>query len=668
MSTQSDRANAIRALAMDAVEKAQSGHPGAPMGLAEVAETLWCELLVHNPANPKWINRDRFVLSNGHASMLLYSVLHLTGYAVSIEDIKNFRQLDSVTAGHPELDECPGVETTTGPLGQGLANAVGMAIAEMSLARSFNRPDHNIVDHHTWAIVGDGCLMEGISHEVASLAGTLGLGKLNVLYDDNGISIDGNIQGWFGEDVAARFEAYGWQVIRAVDGHDPVELKQAMETARKELDRPTLVCCRTVIGYGAPTLQGTSKTHGAPLGKEEIAGARNALNWGYAPFEIPDHVYKAWDCRDAGQAAEESWNGNFEAYKEAHPGLAAELIRRMHNTLPQNWNEKLRDFARKEQSNLVPLATRMSSLACLNVLGPDVPELLGGSADLTGSVGTRWQGSEILDAEAAGNYLNYGVREFGMSAIGNGLALHGGLIPYSGTFLVFMDYAKNAVRLAALMKIRNIFVYTHDSVALGEDGPTHQPIEQLVALRTTPNMSVWRPCDTVETAFAWEAAIFRQDGPTALIFTRQKTQAQTRDETVFGNIAKGGYVLVKEQHALGLILIGTGSEVELACAAAQSLTESGIGVRVVSMPSTDVYLSQSDEYQESVLPNSVRARVAVEAAQSDFWHRFTGLDGRVVGIDRFGLSAPGDVAMREVNICTEAVIAAARELIPGSSD
>ena len=663
MSTQSDRANAIRALAMDAVEKAQSGHPGAPMGLAEVAETLWCELLVHNPVNPKWINRDRFVLSNGHASMLLYSVLHLSGYAVSIEDIKNFRQLGSITAGHPELDECPGVETTTGPLGQGLANAVGMAIAEMSLARCFNRPDHNIVDHHTWAIVGDGCLMEGISHEVASLAGTLGLGKLNVLYDDNGISIDGDIQGWFGEDVAARFEAYGWQVIRAVDGHDPVELIQAMETARKELVRPTLVCCRTVIGYGAPKLQGTSKTHGAPLGKEEIARTRNSLNWGYAPFEIPDHVYRAWDCREAGQAAEENWNESFEAYREAHPELAAELIRRMENILPKNWNEKLCDFARDAQAHPAALATRMSSLACLNILGPELPELLGGSADLTGSVGTRWQGAETLDANAAGNYLNYGVREFGMSAIGNGLALHGGLIPYSGTFLVFMDYAKNAVRLAALMKIRNIFVYTHDSVALGEDGPTHQPIEQLVALRTTPNMSVWRPCDTVETAFAWEAAISRQDGPTALIFTRQKTQPQNRNEITFGQISRGGYVLVKEQHELRLILIATGSEVELVCAAAQSLTESGLGVRVVSMPSTDVFLKQSDEYRESVLPESIRARVAVEAAQSDYWYRFVGLDGRVVGIDRFGLSAPGDVAMREVNISTEDVIATARELV-----
>jgi len=663
MSTQSDRANAVRALAMDAVEKAQSGHPGAPMGLAEVAETLWCELLVHNPVNPKWINRDRFVLSNGHASMLLYSVLHLSGYAVSIEDIKNFRQLGSITAGHPELDECPGVETTTGPLGQGLANAVGMAIAEMSLARSFNRPDHNIVDHHTWAIVGDGCLMEGISHEVASLAGTLGLGKLNVLYDDNGISIDGNIQGWFGEDVAARFEAYGWQVIRAVDGHDPVELKQAMETARKESGRPTLVCCRTVIGFGAPNLQGTSKTHGAPLGKEEIAGVRKALNWGYEPFEIPDHVYKAWDCREAGEAAEKSWNLGFEAYREAYPELAAELIRRMQNTLPQNWAEKLRNFARHEQMHPSPMATRMSSLACLNILGPDIPELLGGSADLTGSVGTRWEGAETLDATSAGNYLNYGVREFGMSAIGNGIALHGGLIPYSGTFLVFMDYAKNAVRLSALMKIRNIFVYTHDTVALGEDGPTHQPVEQLVALRTTPDMSVWRPCDTVETAFAWEAAIARANGPTALIFTRQKTMHQNRDEAVFGQIAKGGYVLVEEQHELRLILIATGSEVELACAAAQSLTDSGVGVRVVSMPSTDVFLNQSEQYRESVLPESVRARVAVEAAQSDYWYRFVGLDGRVVGVDRFGLSAPGDVAMREVNISTEAVIAAARELI-----
>ncbi len=663
MSTQSDRANAIRALAMDAVEKAQSGHPGAPMGLAEVAETLWCEQLVHNPENPKWINRDRFVLSNGHASMLLYSVLHLSGYAVSIEDIKNFRQLGSITAGHPELNECPGVETTTGPLGQGLANAVGMAIAEMSLARTFNRENHGIIDHHTWAIAGDGCLMEGISHEVASLAGTLGLGKLNVLYDENGISIDGNIQGWFAEDVAARFEAYGWQVIRAVDGHDAVELKQAMETARKERDRPTLVCCRTIIGYGAPNLQGTSKTHGAPLGAEEIAGVRKALNWGYEPFEIPEHLYEAWDCREAGRAAEKSWDAKFEAYEKAHPQLAAELKRRMQNELPQNWNEALHEFARNEQDKPSTLATRISSLNCLNVLGPVLPELLGGSADLTGSVGTRWDGAETLDINAAGNYLNYGVREFGMSAIANGIALHGGLIPYSGTFLVFMDYAKNAVRMAALMKTRNIFVYTHDTVALGEDGPTHQPVEQLAALRTIPNMSVWRPCDTVETAFAWEAAISRQGGPTALVLTRQKTQPQKRDSAAFGQIARGGYVLVKEKHELALIFIATGSEVELACSAAQCLTESGVGVRVVSMPSTDVFLGQSDEYREAVLPGSIRARVAIEAAQTDFWYRFVGLDGRVVGVDRFGLSAPGDVAMREVNVCTEAVIAAARELV-----
>ncbi|MBV1907289.1 MAG: transketolase [Pseudomonadales bacterium] len=663
MSTKINRANAIRALAMDAVEKAQSGHPGAPMGLAEVAEILWCEILAHNPVNPKWINRDRMVLSNGHASMLLYAVLHLSGYAVSIEDIKRFRQLGSITAGHPELDECPGVETTTGPLGQGLANAVGMAIAEMSLARTFNQKDHKIVDHHTWAIVGDGCLMEGISHEVASLAGTLGLGKLNVLYDDNGISIDGNIQGWFTEDVAARFEAYGWQVIRAVDGHDVVELRQAMETARKELHRPTLVCCRTVIGYGAPSVQGTSKTHGAPLGTDEIIATRKALAWNHEAFDIPEEMYEAWDCQEAGQALEDAWNEKFERYSHEYPVLAAELLRRMQGKLPEGWDLQLQKYAREQQADPEPLATRMSSLNCLNLIGPALPELLGGSADLTGSVGTRWGQAKTLDVSEPGNYLNYGVREFGMSAIGNGIALHGGFIPYSGTFLVFMDYAKNAVRLAALMKKRNIFVYTHDSVALGEDGPTHQPVEQLVALRTTPNMSVWRPCDSVETAFAWEAAISREDGPTAIVLTRQKTQPQKRDELVFGQIAKGAYILVEAQHTLKLIIIATGSEVGIACQAAQSLTDSGIGVRVVSMPCADIFLNQMAEYQEEVLPSAIRSRVVVEAAQSDYWYRFAGLDGRVVGIDRFGLSAPGDVAMRELNISTEAIITAAQELI-----
>jgi transketolase len=658
MPSRTERANAIRALAMDAVQRANSGHPGAPMGLADVAEVLWREVLSHNPANPHWINRDRFVLSNGHGSMLLYAALHLSGYPVSIEDLKSFRQLHSPTAGHPEYGECPGVETTTGPLGQGFANAVGMAIAERELARTFNQPEYPIIDHHTWAVVGDGCLMEGISHEAASLAGTLRLGKLNCIYDQNGISIDGKIDPWFTEDVPRRFEAYGWHVIADVDGHDPEAIARALATARAMEDRPSLICCRTIIGFGAPNKQGTADVHGSPLGEDEVANARRQLNWSYAPFEIPESIYREWDCREAGRLREEQWQRLFNAYAEAYPEYACELQRRMTGQLPEGWSEPLMTLARSAQTSLDALETRKSSQRCLDLLGPVLPELFGGSADLTGSNGTQWKGARTMSAERGGNYFSFGVREFGMTAICNGLALHGGLVPYSGTFLVFMEYARNAVRLASLMGIRNILVYTHDSVALGEDGPTHQPIEQLTNLRTTPNLSVWRPCDTVETAFAWRAALARQDGPTAIVLTRQKTPAQIRSNESFEAIARGGYVLVDEPDGLDGVIVATGSEVSLAVGAAKRLAEKGVGVRVVSMPSVDTFLAQPDSYRDAVLPSDVRVRVAVEAAHPDYWHKFVGLTGAVVGIARFGLSAPGDVAMAELGMTVESVVAA----------
>ena len=656
MSSRIERANAIRALSMDAVQAANSGHPGAPMGLADIGEVLWRDILKHNPNDPDWANRDRFVLSNGHGSMLLYSLLHLTGYDVSIDDIKNFRQLHSKTAGHPEYGECPGVETTTGPLGQGLATAVGMALAESKLAQEFNQPGHEIVDHRTWVIAGDGCLMEGISHEAASLAGTLRLNKLVCIYDDNGISIDGEVDAWFTEDVPARFEAYGWRVIRNVDGHDADEILQALTTAAADDGRPTLVCCRTTIGFGSPNKAGTAAVHGAALGDEEIALVRQTLNWGYEPFEVPDQIRADWDMRGKGADLQQSWQREFDAYQAAHPEMAAEFIRRMSGVLPPDWDEGIKAFARAEQDNPASTATRKSSQAALAAIAAGVPELFGGSADLTGSNNTRWTGAN--DSQ----HMSYGVREFGMTAISNGILLHGGFRPFTGTFLVFMEYARNAVRLAALMKIPNIFVYTHDSVAVGEDGPTHQPVEQLTNLRTTPGLETWRPCDTVETAVAWQQAV-AGDKPSALIFTRQNTQPQPRSDEVFANIERGGYVLQDGAGAADVILIATGSEVELAVAAAVTLAGEGVNARVVSMPCAERFLAQDAAYQESVLPVGQRRRIAVEAAQPDYWYRFVGLDGVVIGIDRYGMSAPGAQAMAELGITADAVVAAARQLV-----
>ena len=661
MHSRNERANAIRALAMDAVQKAASGHPGAPMGLADIAEVLWRDVLRYNPRNPDWWNRDRFVLSNGHASMLLYAVLHLTGYDVSIDDIKAFRQLHSKTPGHPERNECPGIETTTGPLGQGFANAVGMALAEQQLAKEFNRDGLNIVDHQTWVCVGDGCLMEGISHEVASLAGTLGLGKLIAIYDDNGISIDGETKGWFTENVANRFLAYGWNVIDDVDGHDCEAVLQATEAAMAETSKPTLICCRTTIGYPSPNKGGTAAAHGSPLGEDEIEIVRSQLDWHHEPFHIPHEIKAEWDATAKGDVLETTWNALYQKYRENHPELAAEFDRRMRGKLLQVGIEALVELAKSAQANGKSLETRKASGVCLDALGPLLPELLGGSADLTGSNNTQWKGAGWL--LEGGRYLNYGVREFGMTAIANGLALHGGFIPYTGTFLVFMEYARNAVRLASLMGLRNILIYSHDSVGLGEDGPTHQPIEQLTNLRTTPDMSTWRPCDMAETAFAWKAALERIDGPTAIVLTRQKTQPQERDAAAFDAIERGGYVLRFEADALDVLLMATGSEVEVAQAAAEKLARSGVGVRVVSMPSVDRFLEQDVAYQESVLPSRVRARVAIEASHPDYWRRFVGLDGTVIGINRFGVSAPGTVAMEHLGITTDNVVDAARRLL-----
>ena len=643
---------------MDAVEAANSGHPGAPMGLADVAEVLWRDVLRHNPSDPDWADRDRFVLSNGHGSMLLYAALHLTGYDLGIEDIKAFRQLHSRTPGHPERGESPGVETTTGPLGQGLANAVGMAMAERQLARTFNRDGFPIVDHRTWVIAGDGCLMEGISHEAASLAGTLKLGKLTCIYDDNGISIDGKVDAWFDEDVGARFEAYGWHVIRGVDGHDPESVAQALAAATAEASKPTLICARTVIGFGAPNKQGTAGVHGAALGAAEIAAARKTLNWGSAPFEIPEHIYAGWDCRPRGADLQQGWQALFDRYRKHHPDLATEFERRMAGELPANWATGLRELAAAAQAAGESLETRKSSQRCINAIVGPVPEMFGGSADLTGSNNTNWEG-------AGDRYLSFGVREFGMTAITNGMALHGGLRPFTGTFLVFMEYARNAVRLAALMNLPNIFVYTHDSVAVGEDGPTHQPVEQLTNLRTTPGLSTWRPCDTVESAAAWEAAVANTRQPTALIFTRQKTAVPGRDAEAFAAIGRGGYVLRREVGALNAILIATGSEVDLALVAADALAKQKVGVRVVSMPSVDVFLAQEATYQEAVLPAACRARVAVEAGHPDYWYRFVGLDGAVVGIPRFGLSAPGPQAMAELGLTVDNVVATVSRVLGG---
>ena len=657
-------ANAIRALSMDAVQKAKSGHPGAPMGMADIAEVLWNDFLRHNPNNPKWWDRDRFVLSNGHGSMLIYSLLHLSGYDLSMEDIRNFRQLHSKTPGHPEYGYTPGVETTTGPLGQGITNAVGMALAEKVLAAQFNRDGHHVIDHYTYVFLGDGCLMEGVSHEACSLAGTLGLGKLIAFWDDNGISIDGHVDGWFTDDTPARFEAYGWHVVRNVDGHDPEAIAKAIREARSVNDKPSLICCKTVIGYGAPNLCGSHDCHGAPLGEDEVAATRENLGWKYPPFEIPDEIYAGWDAREKGARAEAAWNEKFAAYKAAHPDLAAELERRMKGEFPADWAEKARAVIAEMVARNDKMATRKASQAAINAYAPLLPEMLGGSADLTGSNNTDWKGSvSITNTVADGNYIHYGVREFGMAAMMNGMALHGGFIPYGGTFLVFSDYARNALRMSALMKLRTIYVFTHDSIGLGEDGPTHQPIEHVASLRMIPNMSVWRPCDLVETAVAWKAALERSDGPTSLILTRQNLEPQSRTEAQVADIARGGYILRDCEGTPELILIATGSEVALAMGAAEVLAGEGRKVRVVSMPSTDVFDAQDAGYRDQVLPAAVTARVAIEAGVTDFWRKYVGLEGRVVGIDRFGESAPASDLFKHFGFTVDNVVKVAKEII-----
>lgn len=657
-------ANAIRVLAMDAVQKANSGHPGAPMGMADIAEVLWRGTLRHNPKNPSWVNRDRFVLSNGHGSMLQYALLHLSGYDVSIEDLKNFRQLHSKTPGHPEYGYTPGVETTTGPLGQGIANAVGMAIAEKTLAAQFNRDDLSVVDHRTYAFLGDGCLMEGISHEVCSLAGTLQLGKLTAFYDDNGISIDGEVEGWFSDDTKKRFEAYGWQVIGPIDGHDAEVIRAAIVSAHGDTEKPSLIICRTVIGAGSPNKQGKEDCHGAPLGDAEIALTREALGWTHAAFDIPADIYEAWDATIKGEALEAQWNSLFRTYENRHPELAKELQRRLKGELPADFTKKADAWIAACAEKAETIASRKASQNTLNTFGPLLPELLGGSADLAGSNLTLWKGCHGIQEQADGNYVFYGVREFGMSAIMNGIALHGGFIPYGATFLIFMEYARNAVRMAALMKQRVIHVYTHDSIGLGEDGPTHQPVEQLASLRGTPNVSVWRPADTVESAVAWKYAVERNNGPTALIFSRQNLPHQNRNAEQLANIARGAYVLVKESGAtLDAIILATGSEVALAVEAQKQLTEAGKSVRVVSMPSVDAFMAQDAAYREQVLPSAVRARVVVEASHVDYWYKFAGLDGRVIGMNSFGESAPAGQLYQHFGITTAAVVQAVNEII-----
>jgi len=657
-------ANAIRALSMDAVEAAKSGHPGMPMGMADIAEVLWNDFLSHNPANPKWSNRDRFVLSNGHGSMLLYSLLHLTGYDFPIDEIKNFRQLHSKTAGHPEASEFPGIETTTGPLGQGLANAVGMALAEKVLAARFNRPDLNIVDHYTYVLLGDGCLMEGISHEVASLAGTLKLGKLVAIYDDNGISIDGEVHGWFTDDTAKRFEAYGWEVLRGVDGHNSEAIKAALVSAAIDPDKPTLICCKTIIGFGAPNKQGKESSHGAALGKDEVAAARVQLGWNHPPFEVPAPVYAGWDARGKGARREAEWNALFAKYKSGQPELAAEFTRRITGELPADWLDHARAYVRKLQADGPVVASRKASQMALDAFGPKLPELIGGSADLAGSNLTIWKGSkDVNSSDAAANYVYYGVREFGMTAISNGLALHGGFIPYDATFLVFSDYARNAVRMSALIPAHAIHVYTHDSIGLGEDGPTHQPIEHLASLRLIPNNHVWRPCDAVESAVAWKAAIERKDGPSCLVFSRQNLAHQPRSDAQLALIEFGGYVLSEPADGkFDVILIATGSEVGLATQAQAALEKDGIGARVVSMPCPNLFDRQPQAYRDGVLPASCRKRVAIEAGVTDYWRKYVGLDGAVVGIDRFGASAPAEALFKYFGFTVEEVVAAAKRL------
>ncbi len=663
MPTRRERANAIRALAMDAVERAASGHPGAPMGMADIAEVLWRDHLRHDPAAPDWPDRDRFVLSNGHGSMLLYALLHLTGYDVSIDDLKNFRQLHSPTAGHPEYGELPGIETTTGPLGQGFANAVGMALAEKILAARYNRPGFDVIDHRTWVFAGDGCLMEGISHEVASFAGTHKLGKLTCFYDDNGISIDGKVADWFTDDTPGRFEAYGWHVVRDVDGHDPESLARAVAEARSETGRPSLLCCKTEIGFGSPNKAGTAAAHGAALGAEEVALAREQLGWPHAPFEIPDDIAAEWNARRQGGLRRAEWLGLVDAYRHAEPDLAADLDRVLAGKLPETFDAALQELAERSQQERIGIASRQASKAVLDVLGPLLPELLGGSADLTGSNGTRWSGAVAVTPTAPdAQYLFWGVREFGMTAACNGIALHGGLIPFGGTFLTFMDYARNAVRLAALMGVRNIFVYTHDSLALGEDGPTHQPVEQLATLRMTPGMHTWRPCDQVETVFAWRSALERSRAPTALILSRQNLPCPPRTKEQLAAIARGGYVLHDPERAPECVIIATGSEVEISMAAAAAINADGGAVRVVSVPCLEAFLEQDAAYRDTVLPPTV-PRLVVEAAYPAPWWRIAGDRGRVLGVERFGLSAPGDAVMAEFGFTAENVEALARELI-----
>ena len=662
--TQLQAANAIRALSMDAVQKANSGHPGAPMGMADIAEVLWTQYLKHNPNNPNWADRDRFVLSNGHGSMLIYSLLHLTGYDLSIDDIKDFRQLHSKTPGHPEYGYTPGVETTTGPLGQGLANAVGMAVAEKLMAARFNKGDHTLVDHRTWCFVGDGCLMEGISHEACSLAGTLGLGKLTVVYDDNGISIDGEIEGWFTDDTPARFAAYGWHVIPEVDGHDSQAVSKAIDEAIAETGRPTIICCKTTIGKGSPNKQGTESCHGAPLGDGEIDLTREALGWSHAPFVVPEEIYAHWDARESGAQAEASWNGALEGYRSAYPELADEFERRMRGELPDEFMKGVDDFIAQCVANESDVASRKASQQAIAALAPTLPELLGGSADLAGSNLTLWPEAKGADAsDAEGNYIYYGVREFAMAAMMNGIALHGGFIPFGGTFLIFMEYARNAVRMAALMRQRAIYVFTHDSVGLGEDGPTHQPVEQLASMRSTPNLDTWRPCDAVESAIAWKQAIVRQDGPSALVFSRQTLPHQVGAAERVSDVARGAYVLREEQGELEAIVIATGSEVALAIDAAEKLSAAGRGVRVVSMPCADVFERQDAVYREAVLPSHILARVAVEASHMDWWYKYVGLDGRVVGMSSFGESAPGPQLMKEFGFTVENVVDAIEDVI-----
>ncbi|VTP83506.1 transketolase [Proteus vulgaris] len=633
------------------------------MGMADIAEVLWRDFLNHNPTNPNWADRDRFVLSNGHASMLIYSLLHLSGYQVSLDDLKNFRQLHSKTPGHPEYGYTPGVETTTGPLGQGIANAVGFAIAERTLAAQFNRPGHDIVDHYTYAFMGDGCMMEGISHEACSLAGTLQLGKLIAFYDDNGISIDGQVHGWFTDNTAERFDAYGWHVISGIDGHDAASIKAAIETAKQITDKPSLLICKTTIGFGSPHKAGTADSHGSPLGDAEIAETRKALGWEYGAFEIPQEIYKEWDAKEAGKAKEAAWDTKFAAYAAQFPELAAEFKRRISGELPANWEKDSKAFIENLQQNPSSIASRKASQNALEAFGKVLPEFMGGSADLAPSNLTMWSGSKALNEDKAGNYIHYGVREFGMSAIMNGIALHGGFVPYGATFLMFMEYARNAVRMAALMKIRSIFVYTHDSIGLGEDGPTHQPVEQMASLRVTPNVSTWRPCDQVESAVAWKYAIDRKDGPTALIFSRQNLAQQPRTQEQLANIEKGGYILKDCDGTPELIFIATGSEVELAVNAYDQLTAEGRKVRVVSMPATDAFDKQDADYREAVLPTSVKARVAIEAGIADYWFKYVGLDGAIVGMHSFGESAPANELFEEFGFTVENVVTQAKSLL-----